>query len=315
MRIKLPITLFVSLLFISSAFSQDDDLFKLVEDSSTLKKPEREKVYATFKTSKIVNAQSIETVKAKTMDFRITHRFSDIAVGGSGHSLWGFDESTDIRYSFDFGITDNITLGVARSKVRELIEGYGKWRFLEQTRDFKIPVSLCLYTNMGFTPMTEATLYAGTDPSVEKKTAHRFSYFSQLIIASKIAPWLSLELLPSYHHRNFVRADVNTSNGNAEETNGIISIGFGGRLRLTKRVAIIADYFYNISKFRQNNTLVPYYNPLAVGIEIETGGHVFHINFSNNAGISENNFIPSTQSNWLDGQFKYGFNISRVFNL
>lgn len=303
--------LFASVLFSSFATlnAQDDDLLKLVEEPEQ----KNEKVFATFKTTKIVNGQSIESVKKNTLDFRITHRFSDIAVGGSGHTLWGFDNSTDIRYSFDYGITDQITIGVARSKFRELLEGYAKYRFLEQTTNNKIPLSIAVYTDMGFTPMTQTELYAGTDKSVEKKDVHRFSYFSQLILARKFNSWLSLQLMPSYHHRNFVRADVNPDN-NAEETNGIVSLGVGGRLRFTKRMAIIFDYFYNFSQFRQNNSINPYYNPLAVGLEIETGGHVFHINFSNNGAISENNFIPYTQSNWLDGQFKFGFNISRVFN-
>jgi hypothetical protein len=289
--------------------SAQDDLLKLVEEPEA----KNEKVFATFKTTKIVNGQSIESVKKNTLDFRITHRFSDIGVGGSGHTLWGFDNSTDIRYSFDYGITDKWTIGVARSKYRELIEGYTKWRFLEQTTNNKIPLSIAVYTNMGFTPMTQNDLYAGTDKSVQKKDVHRLSYFSQLILARKFNSWFSFQIMPSYHHRNFVRADVNADN-KAEETNDLISIGVGGRIRFTKRMAFICDYFYTLSKFRQSNTANPYYNPLAVGLEIETGGHVFHINFSNNAAISENNFIPYTQSNWLKGQFKFGFNISRVFN-
>ncbi|MDP2386354.1 MAG: DUF5777 family beta-barrel protein [Bacteroidota bacterium] len=306
------ITLSVLLSVSSCAiFGQDDDLLKLVEEPATEVK--NEKVYATFKTTKIVNAQSIETVKKRTLDFRITHRFSDMAVGGSGHTLWGFDISEDIRYSFDYGITDNITIGFARSKQRELLEGYGKWRFLEQTKNNKIPITLCLYENMGFTPMVQSSLYAGTDKSVVKKEAHRFSYFSQLIIARKFNDWFSFQVMPSYHHRNFVRDDVNTENG-AHETNGIVSVGVGGRIRFTKRMAFIVDYFHNFSKYRTNNKANPFYNPLAVGLEIETGGHVFHLNFTNNGSISENNFIPNTQSNWLDGQFKFGFNISRVFS-
>ncbi|MCD6069130.1 MAG: hypothetical protein K0S33_3956 [Bacteroidetes bacterium] len=304
------LTLSALLVTVSTGIFAQEDLLSLVNEPE---KPKNEKVFATFKTTKIVNAQSIETVKKNTLDFRITHRFSDIAVGGSGHTLWGFDNSTDIRYSFDYGITDQLMVGFARSKYRELLEGYAKWRFLEQTTNNKIPLTIAAYTSMGFTPILQGDLYAGTDKSVEKKDVHRFSYFSQLILARKFNSWFSLQLMPSYHHRNFVRADVNADNG-AEETNGIVSLGIGGRLRFTKRMAFIVDYFYNISKYREGNTLNPYYNPLAVGLEIETGGHVFHLNFTNNGAISENNFIPYTQSNWLDGQFKFGFNISRVFN-
>lgn len=292
-----------------SLFAQDD-LLSLVSDSVPHK---REKVYATFKTTKIINAQSVETVKKNTLDFRVTHRFSDIGVGGSAHTLYGFDNSTDIRISFDYGITDNWTVGFSRNKYRELLEGYTKWRFLEQEKGGGIPVSMALYSNMGYTPMAKEAFYDGVDKATIQKEIHRFSYFNQLIIARKFNNMFSLQLMPSYHWRNFVRADVNANNGKAEDTNGLFSMGIGGRLRFTKRMALLVDYFYTVSPYRTNNKVSPFYNPLAIGLEIETGGHVFHLNFTNNGAISENSFIPYTNSNWLDGQFKFGFNISRVF--
>jgi hypothetical protein len=295
----------------SLALFAQDDLLSLIGDTLPQK---RDKVYATFKTTKIINAQSIETVHKRTLDFRVTHRFGDIGVGGSAHSLYGFDNSTDIRISFDYGITDNWTVGFSRNKYRELLEGYTKWRFLEQQKGGGIPVSMAIYSNMGYTPIVKEAFYDGVDKSVSQKSIHRLSYFHQLIIARKFGNVLSLQLMPSYHYRNFVRADVNTNNGKAEETNGLFSMGIGGRLRFTKRMSLLIDYFYTVSAFRTNNKATPFYNPLAVGLEIETGGHVFHLNFTNNGAISENNFIPYTTSNWLDGQFKFGFNISRVFS-
>ena len=291
-------------------FSQDDDLLKLVEDS-TYKAPS-EKVYASFKTTKLVNAQTTETVAKNELDFRITHRFGNLATGGSVHTMWGFDDAQDIRYSFDYGLTNTITMGFARSKDRELLEVYGKYRFLTQTTDNKVPVSIALYTSSGLTPMREEAFYRGVEPSIEKKFIHRISYFSQLVIARKFTNWLSLEILPAYHHRNFIRAEINPKN-NKEETNGLFTCGIGGRLKITKSIAIIADYYYIFSEFRMNNPL-GYYNPFAVGIEVETGGHVFHLNVCNNRAISENGIIPSTQDTWTKGQYKLGFNISRVFS-
>lgn len=289
--------------------AQEPDLLSLVDDSGN----ENEKVFATFKTTKIVNSQSIETVKKRCLDFRITHRFDNIAVGGSAHTMWGFDNSQDIRYSFDYGLTDNLTLGFARSKQNELLELYTKYRFLEQTVNNKIPVSIAFYASAGYTPVTGRAFYLGVDKDTKQNDLHRLNYFSQLIIARKFNSWLSLQIMPSYHHRNFIKYAINTSN-NKEDQNDIFSMGVGGRLRFTKRMALIVDYFYNFSEYRTNNKLNPFYNPLAVGLEMETGGHVFHMNFTNNGGISENNFIPNTTSNWLKGEFKFGFNISRVFH-
>jgi len=295
--------------FFTYLHAQEPDLLSLVDDTGK----ENEKVFATFKTTKIVNTQSIETVKKRCLDFRITHRFDNIAVGGSAHTMWGFDNSQDIRYSFDYGITDNLTVGFARSKQNELLELYSKYRFLEQTVNNKIPISIAAYVSAGYTPINNAAFYLGVDKNAKQNDLYRFNYFSQLIIARKFNSWLSLQLMPSYHHRNFIKYAVNSTN-NKEDQNDIFSLGVGGRLRFTKRMALIVDYFHNFSDFRTNNKANPFYNPLAIGLEMETGGHVFHMNFTNNGGISENNFIPNTNSNWLKGEFKFGFNISRVFH-
>jgi hypothetical protein len=304
---KTVLLFFITVNFILNA--QEPDLLSLVQEPSA----ENEKVFATFKTTKILNAQSIETVKKRCLDFRITHRFDNIAVGGSAHTMWGFDNSQDIRYSFDYGITDNLTVGFSRSKYNELLELYSKFRFLEQTVNDKVPVSIAAYFSAGFTPVSKDAFYLGVDKKTPQKTIHRFNYFSQLIIARKFNSWLSLQIMPAYHHRNFIKYVLNTNN-NTEDEHDIFSMGVGGRLRFTKRMALIVDYFYNFSDYRINNKTNPFYNPLAIGFEMETGGHVFHMNFTNNGAISENNFIPNTTSNWLKGEFKFGFNISRVFN-
>jgi hypothetical protein len=176
-------------IFISlSCFSQDDllDLVKDVQKNETSKS-----VYATFKTTKIVNSQNIETVKKRNLDFRVTHRFGNIynssssnALNEAAHSAFGLDNSSDIRMSFDYGITDKLTVGIGRSKYREMNDASIKWRFLTQKENNKIPVSVCFYGNLGYTSMTTDNLYAGT---IRPKTneAHRLQYSSQLLIARK----------------------------------------------------------------------------------------------------------------------------------
>jgi hypothetical protein len=298
------------------SFSQDD-LLSLVEDK---KEEPPKKVYATFKTYHLANAQSIETVKKKNLDFRISHRFGNVyntalepnALNEAAHTYFGFDNASDIRWSFDYGITDNLTIGIGRSRYRETYDGSFKWRFLQQTNDFKIPVSVALYADAGYTAMKTSDLYSGIQKDFETNEAHRVSYFTQLIIASKITDWLSLEVLPSYLHRNFIKQSINTDN-DAEDTNGLFSLGFGGRIRFTKRMSLIGDYFYNFSPYFQNNPNV--FNPLALGFEIETGGHVFSMYFTNASALLENSFIPYTTDTWSKGQVKFGFFISRTFAL
>lgn len=307
--------LFSLVLFPSILLAQEVDLLSIVDSAENAgAKKQNEKVFATFKTTKIIGAQSTETVKGKHLDFRITHRFGNIGAqsNGGGHTLWGFDESQDIRFSFDYGITDQLQIGVARSKMFELLDGSIKYRFLEQTTNNKVPVSIVVYSCIGITPMNEDGFYNGT-VDVTRKFSHRISYTTQLVIARKFSKSFSFEIIPGYTHRNFVKRYVNTSN-NAEEENGIPSIGAGARIKLTKRLCVNADYFFIKSDFRKNNSETPYYMPLAVGFEIETGGHVFHLNLTNASGINENNFIPYTTDSWLKGGYKFGFNISRIFN-
>ena len=307
--------LFLSLAFSASVFAQED-LLSLVDD----KKDEKpKKVYATFKTYKLGNAQTIETVKKNNLDFRISHRFGNVynmdngtnALNEAAHSYFGFDNASDIRWSFDYGITDNLTIGVGRSRFKETYDGSIKWKLISQKEHFKVPVSVTLFADMGYTSVKPELLYAGAVKDFPTNDLHRFNYFTQLIIASKLTDWLSIEILPSYMHRNFIVQRV--SDNGKEDVNGFFSLGVGGRIKLTKRMCLIGDYFYNFSPFYQNNTSL--FNPLAFGFEIETGGHVFSMFFTNASALIENNFIPYTTDTWSKSQVKFGFCISRTFAL
>jgi hypothetical protein len=297
-----------------SAFAQDD-MLSLLDSVGTKKKSER--TIATFKGSKIINAQTTETVKKGTMDFNVAHGFGNIGKESNGgvHTLYGLDNIADVRIGFDFGITNDLTIGVGRSKQKELIDGLVKLRVFNQTTNNHVPFSLALYCDMAYNPQQASTFYSGVDLTQTKTNPlHRFSYVSQLIIARKFNWRFSMELLPTFQRRNFVLGNINPENGSIE-TNDLFSIGAGARLKLTNRFAIIADYYYTFSKFRENNTTTPFFAPLGLGFEIDTGGHIFHLTFTNCAGIIENNYIPNTTDNWLKGGYKFGFNISRVFNL
>ncbi len=298
----------------NTAFSQDD-LLDLVTD----KKDEKpQKVYATFKTVRIGNAQTIETVKKKHLDFRTSHRFGNIynsdlsnPINNTGQTFVGFEGANDIRFSFDYGLTDDITIGIGRSRMNHIIDGSIKWTFMRQTANFSKPVSISFFSSTGYTHDLPSTIYSGIIKDFETNEMHRFNYFNQLIIASKVTDWLSLELLPSYMHRNFIKERYN--NKGEADVNGFFSIGFGGRIKLNKRTSIIGDYFYNLSPFYTNNDNA--FNPLSLGFEIETGGHVFSLFFTNAGGLIENNFIPYTNETWTKGQVKFGFCISRTFAL
>ena len=310
------IVLFAGFVLISKALFPQEDLLGMVEE-----KVGRKKVYATFKTARIGNAQSIETVKRNHLDFRISHRFGNMYDGNqinpinqTFQSFFGFDNASDIRFSFDYGLTDNITIGIGRSRMNKLIDGSIKWRVLQQTTDFHIPFSVAFFSSTAYTTAhtDDAALYGGVVRDFPTNELDRFSFFNQLIIASKLTDWLSLEILPSYMYRNFIKQNLNANN-NSYDVNGFFTLGFGGRIKLSKRVSFVGDYYYNFARYYRNNGKV--FNPLSLGFEIETGGHVFSLLFTNATGLIENNFIPYTTDTWTKGQVKFGFCISRTFAL
>lgn len=307
--------LFIFICSFSSFYAQED-LLSLIEEPKNTKP---QKVYATFKTLKIGNAQTIETVKKNHLDYRISHRFGNIydntqpdALNNSAQTSFGFDNASDIRNSLDYGILNNLSVGIGRSRLNTLVDGSVKWRFLEQTTTFSMPVSVAFFGSMGYTTKPTKNIYTGIIKDFDTKEAHRVNYFTQLIIASRVTKWLSVEVLPSYMYRNFIKESINTNN-DAADANGFLSVGFGARLKLTKRVCLIGDYYYNALPFYQNNPSI--FNPLSFGVEMETGGHVFSLFFTNASGLIENNYITQTTDSWGNGQIKFGFSISRTFAL
>lgn len=293
----------IAFLFSFQTYAQDDLMSMLEEENPT---PTNTKVIATFKGAKIINAHTTELVKAKTLDFRITHRFGNIggASGGGFHTLYGFDQSEDIRISFDYGINDFIQVGIARSKRMENFDGNIKAKILHQRDDNSIPLSMVWFSNFAFTPQRDIDNRYSNNLS-------RFSYVHQLIVARKFSEKLSFEVLPTLVHRNLVVRDE----AGITDENTFFSLGFAGRVKLSQRVAIVADYFHNFSNYRLNHPTKKFYNPLGIGVEIETGGHVFNLAFTNASGIIENNYLTTTTDDWLAGGYKFGFNISRVFTL
>jgi len=297
MRLTKNKLLFVTCLF-SFAFydsKAQDDLLKLAQSSAQSSEPIN--VAETFKSSKIINAQTTEMLKKRTLDFRVGHRFGNIGAesGGGFKTFYGLDNASDIRIAFEYGVSDNLTLGVSRNKINQNFEGFFKYKILAQ-KEQKMPVSVALFAS--------SVMSATSDNSDYDKFAHRLTYAYQVVVARKFTHSLSLLIIPSFVHRNFV--------SDSKDLNNIYSIGAGGRLKVSKRSAIIADYFFVPDR---KNTALHYHNALGLGWEIETGGHVFSVMFTNSSGIVESEFIGNTTDKWTKGGFKFGFNISRVFQL
>lgn len=305
----LQIRMLTALLLVAPAVMAQDDLSKMFGKDSVSKGP----VIATFKSTRIINGQSNETLKKGELDFRVAHRFGDLGgdAGGS-KTFFGIDNSTDIRIAFEYGITDRLMVGLSRAKgsgnFSQLYEGLAKFKILQQTLDNRIPLGITVFGNAVVTSMKSSSVES--DAAYFDNFSSRMSYTGQVILSRKFGNILSLAVLPTYIHRNrVVHMDVND----------MFAVGVGGRLRFSKRMALVVDYFLpfreQASKDYFEGRGVKFYNPLGVGLEIETGGHVFSVNFTNSTAILENQFIPETTSTWLEGQFRWGFNISRRFSL
>jgi len=271
-------------------------------------------ILPTWKDTKLINVETTKTLAPGVMEFFILHRFGNVGGEDNGgfHTFYGFDVASDIQFAFKFGITKNLTLGVSRSKQQELIDIDAKYKLITQKTN--VPVSLAVYGDAGVTPELNSTFYSGADSTTPHIFIDKLSYFGEVLLDRRFNNHISLELLGGLQHRNYVIAMENYSNGAIDENN-IPFAGLGGRFMFNKHSSIVFDYYYIISQYRMNNNANPYYNPISIGYEVETGGHVFEINFTNASFLDENNIIPYTRDTWTKGGFKLGFSISRVFNI
>ncbi|MFD0763679.1 DUF5777 family beta-barrel protein [Mucilaginibacter lutimaris] len=281
----------------AAAASSTDSLMK------TLSTPTKgEPVIATFKATRLILSQTTETVKKKELNFLVIHRFGDIGgAAGGGKTLWGLDNSSDIYIGFEYGLTDNLNIDFGRSKAEQLIELGLKYNILHQKTDNSIPVAVTLIGKTALKPYHVNT-------NVFDDYSNRFNYLAQAIIARKFSPALSLQVSPI-----FVRTNLPYPFITGNEQN-IFALSAAGRLKFSKRLGLVLDYVHPFSNFRDNSIDPKFYDGLGVGIEIETGGHVFTINFTNAEAISEFNYVTNTQSSWSKGQFRLGFTISRIFD-
>lgn len=296
------------------------DLSGLFADSTM--KPPGEPVLNTFKSTMIVNAQSNETLHKHDLVFNISHRFDDIAGNGGGvKTFFGLDNSTDVKIFFEYGITDRLEVGIGRSKgspeynevevpfnsLTQLWEGKIKYRLIRQTDDGRVPLSITLFGNAVVSSMHTDTAHADAN---FQNFSDRWSFTGQVILARKFSERLSLAVLPTLVHRDLVAP------GDKQD---LVALGLGGRWQFNRHMAIIADYFLPFRSSSEKDYFsghgVTFRNPLSIGWEIETGGHVFHIDFTNATAILENQFIPYTTRSWGKGQFRWGFNISRTFTI
>ncbi len=275
----------------ASLFAQQEDLLQLVEKDT----PKKEFIKNAFKSTRVINGHSMEFLSAGTMDFRILHRFGFVNEGFK--EFFGLDQAS-MRMGFDFGLTNNLMLGVGRSTFKKELDGFIKYAPVRQSKGPEsFPLTIALVSGITMNTME------WEDPQRKNFFSSRLAYYFQTIIGRKFNEKLSFQLSPTMVHTNLVPL--------ANNSNDVYALGLGGRFKLSKRMALTLDYSYVI------NPLFPetHQDPLAVGIDIETGGHVFQLHFSNSTGMNERALINETTGNFTKGDIRFGFNLSRVFQL
>lgn len=286
---RLSLLLSLCVLLSPKSEGQDDLLSLLGEEETT--------TYATaaFKTTRVINLHSLENVSPGVLDFKISHRFG--FVNGGISELFGIDQAT-IRFGFDYGLTDRLMIGVGRSSFEKTYDGLFKLKILRQSSGAKtMPVTVSLFGSAAVKTVPFQ------DPDKINPALSRWYYTSQLIIGRKFSDGFSMQVSPTYVHRNLVQT--------RQESHGVIAIPVAGRLKLNKRVAINAEYIYVLP----DQLAEQYRHSVSIGFDIETGGHVFQLHFTNSTSMIEKGFITETVGDWLDGDIHFGFNISRVFTL
>ena len=269
-----------------SLFSQNDLLDEIDTDSTWSNYAD-----AAFKGLKVVNFESTKLVAKKEFTFIVSHRFGSLKNGLD--NFFGLDEAVT-RLNFVYGITDGLNIGFSRSSFQKIYEFSLKYSLLRQ-KEGGFP-----FTVVGFNELLVNTALDEVDlPLLEFK--HRLSYVTQLLISRKFSTNLSLEIAPRFFHDNFVFID--------QQDNSQFALGLGGRYKLGKRWSLNMDYGWHMN--RADNS--PFKNPFSIGFDLETGGHVFQMHFSNAQGMNTNTFLGQGSGDWGDGDIYFGFNLSRRF--
>ncbi len=270
--------------------AQEPSMLDLLGEDKTI----NYEAYA-FKSPRVINSHSLEMLHAGSLDFRILHRFGRLDQGL--YDVFGLDNAS-IRLSFDYGITSNLTAGFGRTNQKKELDGFVKYRILRQSTGARtMPISLLWISGITWNGLKDPF------PGVSTTSSDRLAYYHQVIVGRKFSDRFSLQLAPTILHRNITPQSL--------DPNTLYAAELGMRYKLSNRLALLLDYTHVFNRFP--GLIVR--NPLSIGVDIETGGHVFQLHFTNAAGLNERAYLTDINGSWLKGEIQFGFNLSRVFQL
>ncbi len=253
---------------------------------------------AIFRSSTIANSHSVTLLYPGTLDFRIEHRFGQLNTGA--YELWGLDYA-EIHLSFEYGISDWLLVGAGRGTYEKTYDAFFRVKPLTQTKGAEnFPLSLAWQSGMYMNTLRFIGDFDGY------RLNQRLEQVHQIMIARNFGELFSAQLMPSYLRRTPIPA--------LPEQTDLVAMGTGISIKITNSFSLNVEYFHLLN---EDNTLssVQLYNPLSVGFDLETGGHIFQLIFTNSLAMTEHGIIGNTTGNWMDGDIHFGFNISRIFGL
>jgi len=280
---------FVLVLFtIGYASAQDDLLNQLNAEKSEVK----DKETTAFKGLQICNIQSTKMTAKGEWYMVISHRFGDLTEGLD--NFFGLDNALT-KIGGIYGVTDWLSLGASRHTYNKIYELTAKYKLADQiTNGF--PVTIVGYNTMDINTALSTDLY----PNLQFN--NRLAYSTQLLASRKFSEGLSFEIGGVYVHKNLY--------DDSQELKDQYLVAAGGRCKLSKRLSVNLDYAYKINQL-ENAPL--YQNPLTLGLDIETGGHVFQMVFSNSQPMNDVAVFTNATGKWNGGSLYFGFNMYRVF--
>lgn len=297
---KSKLLLLLATVFLANNVFAQDDLLDILDEVEPEQEETVDYTIATFKTTRLCIGQSVETNSEGVLNVLIGHRFG--RVNGSVKEFFGLDNAT-IRLGLEYGITDNLNIGFGRSSFEKTYDGFLKYRVLRQsTGKRKMPLTMTLFASMAIKSQE------WSDNNRKNYFTSRIYYAFQIMIARKFSERLSFQLTPTMIHRNLVETKA--------DKNDVFAIGAGGRVKVSGSVSINAEYNFVIpGQIASTIGGQKVRDSFALGVDIETGGHVFQIHVTNSRGIIEKMFVSETNGDITKGDLHIGFNISRVFTV
>jgi hypothetical protein len=296
------IVMILALFAANNLFAQED-LLKMMEEEAPSKPTP---VFASFKSTRLVNLHTNEQMKAKHLDFRIQHRFQPMQIDKENvyglYNMFGVDGAV-MRLGFEYGVTDKLMMGFGRSNVGKTYDLMAKYKILQQSRGKNsMPISVNYFGNIGINTLEFA------DKTRNNFFTSRLSFVNQLIITRKFNDYVSVAITPTMVHQNLVETKA--------QSHDIYALGLGASVKISRSARFNFEYIPRLNA-RNEKKLdgTQYYDAFAFGLDVETGGHVFQLHFTNGAGLIEQQFIAQNTNKLSLNTLRFGFNLSRVFSL